>query len=523
MTAVVSSRAAAPAIARSSLVGFLGAAASAVLGFALTVVLAHGFGQAGAGIALQVIGVTAILLGFAKLGMDSVVVWLLPRLRVTSPSEVRGALTLALVVAAAAGAVAGLALAAVTPAIAASGAEGAGELAEALRAVAWFLPAGSVVLVALAATRALGGMWAYTGIGGIGLPAARVLAASVVALAGGSAVGAVIGWAAVLLPAVAVALVVLVLQLRRSGAADSPARPDRALTASMWRYAVPRTASAGLEQGLQWFDVLLVGLIVGASASGSYGAASRFLAAGLMVDTALRMVVAPRLSAALARARADEAGALYQVATSWLVLFSTPIYLTMAIFAPVLLGWLGAGFAEAAPALALLSGAALLTLCLGPVHTVLLMGGRSGWAAVNKAIALGCGVTLNLILLPVLGVLGAAISWGIVMLLDAVLAAVQVRRFLGIRLAVAPVLLALAYPVLSVAVGAAIALPLFGTTVAGLLCTVLVGGSALLVCRLADARRLGVRSLSPRGAARPSTPDAMTPDPRTPDPSREDS
>ena len=44
------------------------------------------------GIVLQVIGAVSILLGFAKLGMDSVVIWLLPRLRVSSPSEIRGAL-----------------------------------------------------------------------------------------------------------------------------------------------------------------------------------------------------------------------------------------------------------------------------------------------------------------------------------------------------------------------------------------------------------------------------------------------
>jgi O-antigen/teichoic acid export membrane protein len=512
VTATLSTRAETPAIARSSLVGFLGAAASAALGFALTVVLAHGFGQAGAGVALQVLGVTAILLGFAKVGMDSVMVWMLPRLRVTSPAEVRGALALALVVAAAAGTVAGVVLAALTPALAETGAEGAGVLAQALLSVAWFLPAGAVLVVALAATRALGSMWAYTGIGGIGLPAARVLAAGVVAVAGGSAVAAVIGWAALLVPAVAVALGVLAVQLRRGGGMQGPALPDRALTSRMWRYAVPRTASAGLEQGLQWFDVLLVGLLVGASASGSYGAASRFLAAGLMVDVALRMVVAPRLSAALARSRTAEAAGLYQVATSWLVLFSTPIYLTMALFAPVLLGWLGAGFVEAAPALALLSGAALVTLCLGPVHTVLLMGGRSGWAAVNKAIALAVGVLLNLILLPILGILGAAISWAVVMLLDAVLAAVQVRHFLGIRLAVAPVLRALGYPAASVALGAAVALPVFGQTAAGLLCTVLVGGAALLACCAADARRLGLRSRTRGAAAGPSTPDSHLPD-----------
>ncbi|MDQ4138408.1 MAG: hypothetical protein M3116_06125, partial [Actinomycetota bacterium] len=95
MTAVLSQERAVPGIARSSLIGFLGASTSAALGFALTFVLAHGFGQAGAGIALQVIGIVSILLGFAKLGMDSVVIWLLPRLRVTSPAKVSSALILA--------------------------------------------------------------------------------------------------------------------------------------------------------------------------------------------------------------------------------------------------------------------------------------------------------------------------------------------------------------------------------------------------------------------------------------------
>ena len=55
----------------------MGAAASAALGFAFSLLLARGLGADGAGVVLQAIGCFTIALGLARLGLDTTAVWLL--------------------------------------------------------------------------------------------------------------------------------------------------------------------------------------------------------------------------------------------------------------------------------------------------------------------------------------------------------------------------------------------------------------------------------------------------------------
>lgn len=55
----------------------------------------------------------------------------------------------------------------------------------------------------------------------------------------------------------------------------------------------------GMEQATIWLGVLLVGILAGPAAAGVYGGASRFVQAGLIIDSAIRVVVSPRFSAML--------------------------------------------------------------------------------------------------------------------------------------------------------------------------------------------------------------------------------
>jgi len=130
-------------LARSGLISFVGAATSALMGFALTFIVARAFGEYGAGIVLQAIAVYSITLGLVRFGMDSVAVWLMPRLQVDGVREIRGALSFMLLVVTGTGVLGGVALAALAPAIA--GPDGT-QLTAALRLLAWFVPPGALIL-----------------------------------------------------------------------------------------------------------------------------------------------------------------------------------------------------------------------------------------------------------------------------------------------------------------------------------------------------------------------------------------
>jgi O-antigen/teichoic acid export membrane protein len=67
------------------------------------------------------------------------------------------------------------------------------------------------------------------------------------------------------------------------------------------------------------------------------------------------------------------------------------------------------------------------------VQTVLLMGGRSSWQLANTGAALAANIGLNLLLVPPLGLPGAAIAWSVSIVMSNVATVVQVRHLMTLR------------------------------------------------------------------------------------------
>src|SRR5699024_9890565 len=126
-------------------------------------------------------------------------------------------------------------------------------------------------------------------------------------------------------------------------------------------------------------------------------------------------------------------------------------------------------FVAGAFALIIMCVGAMVAACTGNVQSMLLMSGRSGWAALNKVLVLALSLTLLITLVPPLGVLGGAIAFTAVTSLDAVLAAIQVRIGVKVRQGVGPILLALITAGFAAAVPLLISWAFVGETVTGLL------------------------------------------------------
>ena len=229
---------------------------------------------------------------------------------------------------------------------------------------------------------------------------------------------------------------------RRARAADPPSRgrersPRRAsigaLAREFWAFSAPRGVAAAFQITIIWFDLLLLSHLRDASEVGIYGAASRAVMIGTFALQAIRLAIAPQISRLLARGDRDQAQTVYQTATWWLIVVSWPLFLTLAIFGPALLGVFGPGFDQGATALAILSFAMLVNLGTGNVTVVLLMGGKSSWNLLNTAVALCLNVGLNLVLIPRFGMEGAAIAWAVSIVVDNLMALTEVWLFLGMR------------------------------------------------------------------------------------------
>ena len=257
--------------------------------------------------------------------------------------------------------------------------------------------------------------------------------------------------------------------------------------------------SSSLEQLLLWLDVVLVGAIAGAADAGVYGTASRFVAAALIVDTAIRLVVSPEFSRLLHVRAHSELRSIYSTATRWLVLFSSPIILTLVIFAPLVLSLVGEEFVRGASAIVILGIGALVTLLAGNIHSVLLMSGRSGWAAFNKAVVVALNIGLIWWWVPLWGINGAAAAWAVCMMVDALLAWAEIRILVGIKIGLVDGMYPLFIALVTVGIPAIAIRLWWGPTWPALFVAIAVGGVLFLLwCRL-DRERLHFRDL--RGLA----------------------
>lgn len=431
MTTPPSSAAEVRSVARGGAFTLVGSVISAVMGLLFIIIVGRLLGTVGAGTVFQAVAAFTIAMSIAKMGLDTTAVWLLPRLLDEDPGTVRGALMGLLVPSLLLGALLGGALI-----LGADLITDQEPLSRALRAMGWALPAAALATVGLAATRAMGGVRTYVGVGSIGIPTLRPILAWVATAAGGTGVAVAVAWALPFPLAALVVLVVLLRQLtRRVGRA--PGRrtwwPSRTVTRRTWSFALPRSISTGLEQAMTWLDVLIVGMIAGPAAAGIYGAASRFVSAGMILSTSLRIVVAPMYSRHLGAQRLEQVQHLYAVTTKWIVLFSVPLYILMALYGGTVLSILGPNFHDGAVALAILACGMALVLAAGNIQSILLMSGHSALAATNKAVAVAVNVCLLLLLVPRADLLGAAIAWTVAMAVDTSLAVWQVRTRIGLR------------------------------------------------------------------------------------------
>jgi O-antigen/teichoic acid export membrane protein len=218
-----------------------------------------------------------------------------------------------------------------------------------------------------------------------------------------------------------------------STAADTagPSPETTSEARAFWRFSAPRAVASLFQVAVRWLDVLLVGALASTREAGIYSAASRWLIGGTFVVFAINQAFQPQISAMMARAEGGRSRALFQSATAWAVALVWPLYLTLAVFGPVLVRVFGRGFGEGADALVILAIGGMTGAACGPVDMVLLMGGRSSATMLSAAIGLTVNIGVNVALVPRYGFVGAAVAWSATIATTNLIGVWQIRRLVG--------------------------------------------------------------------------------------------
>jgi O-antigen/teichoic acid export membrane protein len=418
--------------ARSGALNLAAAGFSGTAGLAVTMLVARGLGHPQAGVFFAATSAFVLAQMIAKLGTDTGLVYWLARLRALRRFDLlhRCLRWMLLPVLVASVAMAALLMLA-APRLATTGWFGADaahapQFARQLRLLALFLPLAALSDALLSATRGYRTM-RPTALTEKVLRPSLQLAGLLVVLLAGSLTADVAAWAVPYAVSVLVAGWFLSAVDRRArsrppaepvGEHRLPAprtgeSPPANLARAVWRFTAPRALSSIAQVGLQRLDVLLVAAMLGFRAAAVYTVATRFIVVGQLANQAIGAAVQPRLAELLVRGDTAAVRSLYQTSTAWVVALTWPLYLLVAAFAPAYLRAFGAGYRQggAVVVVALLCAAMLVAAACGMVDMVLTMGGRTTWNLANVALAFGVNLAVDLVAIPRLGILGAALGW----------------------------------------------------------------------------------------------------------------
>jgi O-antigen/teichoic acid export membrane protein len=426
-------------VARGGALGMIGAVVSGVAGFGLVVAVARGYSTSEAGLFFSATAVFLVLVSVATLGTESGFARFLMRYEAQGRSHsVRRAveagcvpaLGVSLLLAGLGGAFAGLV----------ADALGLGSTGTDLLVVLFLaLPFAVCADLALSVLRAFSRIRSTVVIDRILRAGLQLVAAMFVVAVDGSLVLLTALWAATYVVAAVLSVPLAIVFLARRHAvrtAETSATPahDGPVAAEFWAFTAYRGVARVAQIAIQKADIVIVAAVISPSAAALYTVATRFVTIGQVVTQALQQVMQPRFTAILLRKDEALLHDVHRTVTAWNILTVWPVYATVAAAPAAYLAMFGSGYTgrDTWQIVVVMGLAMLFAVSTGPIDTLLLMSGRSRLSLANAVSALVVDIALCLALLPVIGVVGAAIAWACAVGLRCSLAVLQVRADLGV-------------------------------------------------------------------------------------------
>ena len=304
-----------------------------------------------------------------------------------------------------------------------------------LRALAVILPLATWNSLTMAGTRAFGRMRPTVLVDKIGRPVAQPLLVLLVSLTSAELLGLALAWAAPFVVAAFASAWLFRRLLDRRGTLQhtEPTRSHRELRREFWQFTWPRSITRISQMAIQRMDIILVAALRSPQEAAIYTAATRFVALGQFGTQAIQQVVQPKFTALLANDEHQSLKDVYQISTAWSLVVAWPMYVVVGATPLIYLGLFGQEYAdEGVAVVVLMSLAMLFAVATGPVDTLLLMSGRSALSLANSLGALAIDIGLCLLLIPRMGITGAALAWAIAVSTRALLALIQVRVTMSI-------------------------------------------------------------------------------------------
>jgi O-antigen/teichoic acid export membrane protein len=200
------------------------------------------------------------------------------------------------------------------------------------------------------------------------------------------------------------------------------------------RVALPIFLIEGFGFMLTNSDVVIVGLYLDPASVAIYFAAAKTMALVHFVMFSVKAAASPRFSAAMANPDRQQLAVIAVESAKWSFWPSLLVGLMVLACGSFLLSLFGPAFVSGYPLMVILFAGIMAKALVGPAEAFLTMAGQQKLCVALYAAALVCNLTLNVTMIPLFGLTGAAMATAGAMCVEAVLLHIAVRRTFGIVL-----------------------------------------------------------------------------------------
>ena len=183
---------------------------------------------------------------------------------------------------------------------------------------------------------------------------------------------------------------------------------------------------------MAWTDTICLGIWWPSADVGRYGIAVRVALLTTIVISAVNSAAGPKFAELSAQNNVTALRKLTQRTSLGMTIVALPILVVLLVFPRFILGLFGSGFAGASVVLMILAGGQFIEVVTGAVGHLLMMSGHERSLRNILAISAVLNLTLNFIMVPLFGMIGAAVATAISLSLMNLMCIASVKKKLGI-------------------------------------------------------------------------------------------
>jgi O-antigen/teichoic acid export membrane protein len=144
------------------------------------------------------------------------------------------------------------------------------------------------------------------------------------------------------------------------------------------------------------------------------------------------MIFSPIISEIYSSRKIKMLGDLYSTITKWIIIFTLPIVISIVFFSNTIMKFFGQAYTIGSSALVILALGQMINVFVGANGIILNMSGHERLLLINNISMAIINIIFNAILIPKIGILGAAISTGMSISIVNIVKLFEVKFLLGL-------------------------------------------------------------------------------------------